>query len=447
MGLVWWVGCRVSDEQLITSAVQRFLKLGGLIGRVGVSVVGEQVLDLARSGPVRQVRKTENLVRNASRIVATLGELKGAAMKVGQMLSLHETLLPPEVAEVLRALQKEAPAVPAEVMRFEIEGALDDYDRLFESLDLDAFAAASIGQVHRGVLRDGRQVAVKIQYPLIDEIVKADLKNLKTLLGALFSLIMDMDFEPFWGEVRDRLLEELDYTHEAANIRRMAELHAAVPEVVIPEVVEEASTRNVLTMEYLPGIPPEEACSDAYDAELRSRWGIVLFEFQLRGLLEHGVLHADPNLANFAFLEDGRVIVYDFGCVKDVPQRLAAGYARLLMAAAEGATSAIPEILFAMGISREGDSPLRTELFEPYVELLAPILRAAPPYTFGGDPQLYRRIFDLGLSSFAESRGWRVPKDVIFIDRSLAGHFGNLCRLEATGPWRDLVLRYAAGRG
>jgi predicted unusual protein kinase regulating ubiquinone biosynthesis (AarF/ABC1/UbiB family) len=171
----------MSDKEMITSALHRFVKLGGLAGRVGASVVGNQVMDLARSEPSRQLQKTENLVRNAIRIVETLGELKGAAMKIGQMLSLHEEMLPPEVAEVLRSLQKEAPRVPSEVMEYEIKGALEDYDELFESLDFEAFAAASIGQVHRGVLRDGRKVAVKIQYPLIDEIVKADLKNLKTV--------------------------------------------------------------------------------------------------------------------------------------------------------------------------------------------------------------------------------------------------------------------------
>ncbi|MCK5376040.1 MAG: AarF/ABC1/UbiB kinase family protein, partial [Acidobacteria bacterium] len=240
-----------SDNEMITSALRRFVKLGGLAGRVGASVVGNQVLDVARSGPAKQIKKTENLVRNAMRIVETLGEMKGAAMKVGQMLSLHEGMLPPEVAEILRGLQKEAPRVPAEVMRYEIEGALENYDELFESLDLEAFAAASIGQVHRGQLRDGREVAVKIQYPLIDEIVKADLKNLKTLLRALLALVTEVEFEPVWAELRDRLLEELDYTHEAENIRRMTELHQDVPEIVIPKVVDEATTRNVLTMEYV----------------------------------------------------------------------------------------------------------------------------------------------------------------------------------------------------
>ncbi len=241
----------MADNELISSALGRFLKLGGLAGRVGVSVVGSQVLELARSGPSRQLQRTENLVRNAARIVETLGELKGAAMKLGQMLSLHEGMMPPEVAEVLRGLQRSAPKVPAEVMELEIRGALENYEELFAELDLEAFAAASIGQVHRGRLRDGREVAVKIQYPLIEEIVTADLKNLKTLVRTLLALISDIDFEPIWRELRDRLMEELDYRHEAANIRRMAELHRGVPEIVIPGVVDEATTRTVLTLEYV----------------------------------------------------------------------------------------------------------------------------------------------------------------------------------------------------
>jgi len=433
----------MSEDRLVTSAFRRFVKLGGLAGRVGASVLGNQIADFARSGPDRQIRKTENLVRNATRIVETLGELKGAAMKVGQMLSLHDSLMPPEVAEVLRALQKEAPSVPAEVMEFEIRGALEDFDEIFESLDFEAFAAASIGQVHLGELRDGRQVAVKIQYPLIDEIVKADLKNLKNLLQALFNLVMEMDFEPFWVEMRDRLLEELDYLHEADNIRRMAELHAGVADIVIPRVVAEATARNVLTMEYTDGIPPADACSDRYSAELRSRWGAVLMEFQLRGLLEHRFLHADPNLANFAFLDDGRVVVYDFGCIKVVPPELALIYARLLLAVMHGETERIPGIVAGMGATREDGTPLPTELFRPFVEVLSPIVRAEPPYVFGEDDELYSQLFELGMGSWSHSRGVRFPEGVVFIDRSLAGHFGNLCRLKASGPWRDLVEGYA----
>jgi predicted unusual protein kinase regulating ubiquinone biosynthesis (AarF/ABC1/UbiB family) len=429
---------------MITSAARRFLKLGGLAGRVGASVVGHQAIDLVRSGPTKKIRQTENLVKNALRVVETLGELKGAAMKIGQMLSLHEGMLPPEVAEVLRSLQKEAPRVPAEVMEFEVRGALPSFDELFETFDFEAFAAASIGQVHRGQLRDGREVAVKVQYPLIDEIVKADLKNLKTLMKRLFALFTDADFEPLWGELRDGLLAEIDYLHEAENIRRMIELHADVPEIIIPRVIDEATARNVLTMEYVEGIPPTMACSEAYPAELRDQWGVVLFEFQMRGVIEHRLVHADPNMANFAFHDDGRVVVYDFGCVKEVPAELARAYADAFTAVIAGRVSDLPAIFAGIGLSMQDGSPIDVRLIEPYIELIGEVFRAGPPYTFGEDnDELYREIFRLGMDDWPEKKDMAFPEDVIFINRSLSGHFGNLSRLRATGPWRELILKYA----
>ncbi len=426
-----------------SSALGRFVKLGGLAGRVGASVLGNQVLDLARSGPTKQIRKTENLVRNATRIAETLGELKGAAMKVGQMLSLHEGILPPEVAAVLRSLQKEAPKVPAEVMEYEIRGSLDNFDDLFEALDFEAFAAASIGQVHLGRLRDGRQVAVKIQYPLIEQIVKADLDNLKRVIQTAIRLVFEADVDVIWEEVRDRLLEELDYTHEARNMHRMAALHAEIPEIVIPAVVDEATTRNILTMELVDGETADAACSGRHNQQLRDRWGVVLVEFVLRGLLEHRLLHADPNLANFAFLEDGRVVVYDFGCVKEIPPSLAAGYADLLIAVTHQRNGDVPKILKRIGVSTTDGSQLSREITDPYAEMFGPIARIDPPYSFGEDDGLYRQLMEHGMNNWSKATDIQFPQDAIFVNRTLGGHFGNLSKLRAAGPWRTLILRYA----
>jgi predicted unusual protein kinase regulating ubiquinone biosynthesis (AarF/ABC1/UbiB family) len=438
----------MSDEAPITSPLRRFIKLGGLVGRVGASVATSRALDFARSDPVKQLRTTENLVKNAVRIVETLGELKGAAMKVGQMLSLHEGLLPAEVAEVLRALQREAPRVPAEVMRFEVEGSLGGkIDELFESFDEEAFAAASIGQVHRARLTDGRRVAVKIQYPAIDQIIKADLGNLRRLFRAIFSMLVDGDFEPIWIEVRDRLLEELDYRNEAENMRRMAELHRDVPEIVVPGVIEERSSDRVLTMEFLDGIGPDDACSDRYSQAQKDLWGTRLFEFQMRGLFAHRFLHADPNLANFAFLEDGRIVVYDFGCVKAVPDAVRTGLAELFLVVREGRGEEVPRVLLEMGVYKEGEPrrPLPQELTSPYVEIFEEILREHPPYRFGEDPEFYDKLIELGLANWSSAMDIAFPEDIIFIDRSLSGHFGNLARLHAAGPWGEIVHRYASG--
>jgi len=420
------------------------MKLGGLAGRVGASVLGGRASELVRSGPQKEIKRAENLVRNAVRVVETLGEMKGAAMKVGQMLSLQVGMLPPEVAKVLRALQQQAPRVPSEVMRYEVEGSLGaPIDELFAEFEEEAFAAASIGQVHRGRMHDGRRVAIKIQYPLIREVVQADLKNLKTLMKSLFSMVFDADFEPLWKEMHDVLLEELDYEHEAANMTRMRDLHADVPEIVIPRVIEELSSERVLTMEYLEGISAEEACSSAFSQAARDRWGVVLFALEMRGLFEHRLMHADPNLANFSFLEDGRIIVYDFGCLKKVPARVAVGYARLFLSILEDRRVEVPDVLAAIGLVKANGDPIDQALIGPYIDLFAEILREDPPYVFGEDEDLYQKIMDLGMANWTHASDLRFPEDIIFIDRALAGHFGNLINLRASGSWRKLIERYA----
>jgi predicted unusual protein kinase regulating ubiquinone biosynthesis (AarF/ABC1/UbiB family) len=409
--------------------------LGGLVGRVGGSLVGERLAGLTRSQARRRVKRSETLVRNALRIATTLGELKGAAMKVGQMLSLHERLLPAEAAAILASLQQRAPSIPFETMQHQLRGELPDYDRLFRSLDPEPYAAASIGQVHVGVLRDGRRVAVKIQYPEIDRIVRADLRNLRHVLQALFGLVSGVDFRPIWRELRARLLEELDYLNEAANMKRMTALHWNVPEIIVPGVVDEATTRRVLTMELTRGIPPERAATERYSRRLRDRWGRALFEFQFRGLFEHRFLHADPNIANFAFRRDGRLIVYDYGCMKEIPAWLAEGYAELIRAALAGDREGIPEALRRMHVHLGRGIPLPRSLTDPYLELFSEILRAYPPYTFGGDPGFYQRAFQLGLTHLPEGRRIRFPEGVVYVDRCLVGHFGNLAR-------REILARY-----
>ena len=432
----------MSRDDLITSALGRFVKVGGLVGRVGVSVLSDQAVGLLRDGPTKQLKKVENMVRNAARIAETLGEMKGAAMKVGQMLSLHEGLLPPEVSAVLSVLHKEAPSVSFDVMEQVLHRELDNFDELFESIETEAFAAASIGQVHRGVLRDGREVAVKIQYPDIDRMVSADLNNLKALFGGLFGLFTDIDFDPIWEELRERLFEELDYLKEADNIRRAAALQADCGEILVPEVVQEATARRVLTMEFLDGIPPSEATSESYPQGLKDQWAVTLFEFTMRGLLEQRFLHADPNFANFAFREDGRVVVYDYGCMKEIPANLAAGYGKLMNAVVHNRKAAIPEVLRDMGVYKEGGIPFPRSMTDPYVDLLQDIVRASPPYTFGDDSSIYETLYDLGMANWQNATDVRFPRDMVFIDRTLVGLFANLGNLRATGPWRDILLRY-----
>jgi len=422
-----------------SSPIGRLLRLGSLVGRVGASVAVEQLLSLVRSGPSRQLHQVANLVLNAERIVRDLGELKGAAMKVGQMLSLQDTLLPPEVTGVLRSLQQQAPPIPFDLVKRQLDAELPGWRKTIKGLEPKAIAAASIGQVHRGVLFDGRRVAVKIQYPGIADIIEADLVNLRRLLKSLFALFTDADFAPVWGEVRDRLREELDYVNEAENLRRMAGLWAGSDQVVIPAVIDAASSRCVLTMEYVSGYTPDEACDDARPQLLRDRWGAVLFDFLLRGLFEHHMIHADPNLANFSFLADGRVVVYDYGCVKSVPRHIVKGYRELVRAALAARLGEVPALLAAMGVSTASGDPVSAALVAPALDFARKMLDDERPYRFGYDDQLFRQLFDMHVSRFDEMKDIRFPHHIIFINRTAVGHFGNLSRLRAAAPWRQML--------
>ena len=427
------------SQDLTTSTFGRLLRLGGLATRVGASLATEQAVGFWLADPVARVRRTENQVRNALRATEALGELKGAAMKVGQMLSVHEGLLPPEVCAVLQSLQRGAPPVPFARMRAVIEREVPGGLSRFRELHPEPLAAASIGQVYRGRLADGRPVAVKVQYPDIDRVVAADLKTLKKLFGSLLELVSAIDFEPLWVELRERLLEELDYRQEAENIARMRALYADDPEVLVPAVLPEASGQRVLTLEYVPGIGPEEACSDAWPAELRDRWGAALLRFVVRGLLQHRFLHADPNFGNFAFREDGRLVVYDHGCVKRVPEATAAGCARTLEACLDQELAALPDRLHALGVyDRRRGAAVPRSVIDP---LGREVLRMVgpEPYRFSREAGLYDILLDRNGRYLAELARLELPPDLVFVNRTLSGVFGNLCRLGAGGRWRDVL--------
>jgi hypothetical protein len=195
-------------------------------------------------------------------------------------------------------------------------------------------------------------------------------------------------------------------------------------------------------MEYEEGLSPDEACSAATPQELKDRWGVVLFDFLLRGLLEHRLLHADPNLANFAFRKDGRVVVYDHGCLKEVPLRLARGYRDLCRAALDGKVDEVPALLKKMGMHRLDGRPLEESLVEPWAALVLELLRPAPPYRFGVDDKVATRLFGAARTALSEAGDVRFPPDIVFVNRTVGGHFGNLGRLRAEGPWRERLQAF-----
>ena len=382
------------------------------------------------------------MLRNAARVTETLGKLKGLPMKLGQMISLHEGLLPPEVVQVLSALQAKAPSVPFETLREHMRAEIGDNFDLIEHLDPEPYASASIGQVHRARLKDGRDVVLKSQYPGIDKVIEADMKNLRGLLTSLFSMFTKANLEPVWEELHTILLQELDYELEARHIARMRENFADESSLVLPVVIPELTSRRVICMEFLAGISPEDACSEEYPAELRNKWGLALAELTLQSFLKHRFLHADPNFANFAFTADGRVIMYDFGCIKEIPEQVAEGYGMAARSLVAGDFNGIGEHLRRMGIRRLNGDALPEHILQDYGRVLAEPFRESPPYTFGEDADLYERLMELGRLHWMEGMDMEIPRHVIFIDRTINGHLGNLCKLRSTGPWRDILLRH-----
>ncbi len=430
----------MGSDDLITGTVSRLLSLGGLVGRVGLSLAGNAVAGAFREAESRTRATTEAVVRNAARALETLGTLKGVPMKLGQMLSLHEGLLPPEAAAILRGLQREAPPVPFETIRQAVHAELGSRADAIEVLEGEVYAAASIGQVHRGRLRGGQEVVFKVQYPGIDRVIEADLRNLRGVLKLLFASFSGADFDQIWSEVEARLFEELDYEQEARNIERMAELQRDNDMLVLPCVVPECSGRTVLCMTLVEGLSGQEA-AQASQAE-RNAWALTLFQTALDGLFRTRFLHADPNLANFAFLPGGRIIMYDLGCVKEIPEDHARGLAALARAVLDERDDEISPLLERIGVRQKANGGgLPRELIAEYAALFRKPFRAQPPYRFGGEHDFYAEVIELGKRWWTQGLGMEFPKDVVFIDRTLNGHFGNLVRLRAEGPWRELLQR------
>lgn len=429
-------------KKMIRSATSRMFRIGGLAGRVGMSMAGNAVAGLFRDMESATEIRADLMLKNAMRVKDLLGQLKGVPMKIGQMVSLHERLFPPEVARVLQTLQQNAPSVPFADLVDLIRDELGSNFGQIRHIDEEPLAAASIGQVHRAVLKDGREIALKIQYPGIDEVIRADLKNLKGLLKLVFSMFSRMDMEPVWQELNARLLEELDYTKEAAHMKRMAKLFADDATVRVPQVIDDLSSRHVLGMELVTGISPDAAAADTVDQDLKNAWGKAIFRLILNGLFTYRFLHADPNMANFAFCETGGIIVYDFGCMKEIPEALAKGYARLIHAVLDHDYPNIPKILKDMGVHRADGSPLPWKMIADFADLFQKILEPGKSYTFDKEGDMYEKIFALGQQYLPESMNMVFPRDIVFIDRTFSGHFGNLCRLNASADWRAILTAH-----
>src|SRR5579871_788315 len=314
----------MADSKIPRSRVRRTAKIGGLAAGQAIRQAGTLAANVTRSPEARDAALERRHIEAAEQIVAALGTMKGAAMKVGQVLSFLDVgLIPPEHRDEfqrkLAALRDAAPTVTFKEMRKVIEAELDDpLDELFSEFDEDPIAAASIGQVYRARLADdGREVAVKVQYPGVAQAVRADLQNLGMILRIVKRIAPGLDPKTIGDEIRHRIEEELDYELEAQNQRTLARIFRGHPFIVVPEVITSLSRERVMVSEYVHGTGFEEL--KGYPQEDRDRIGEILFRFYFGCLYRHHQFSGDPHPGNSMLLEDGRMAFLDFGLFKRMP--------------------------------------------------------------------------------------------------------------------------------
>jgi predicted unusual protein kinase regulating ubiquinone biosynthesis (AarF/ABC1/UbiB family) len=303
--------------------VRRTAKIGGLAAGQAIRQAGTRAANVTRREDAKQAALERRHIEAAEQIVAALGTMKGAAMKVGQVMSFLDVGVVPEsyreeFQRKLGALRDAAPTVSFKDMRKVIEQELEErLEDLFDDFDEEPIAAASIGQVYRAVLPGGRQVAVKVQYPGVAAAVRADLQNLGLILRLAKRIAPGIDPQAIGNEVRNRIEEELDYELEAQNQRTLARIFRGHPFIVIPDVVTSLSRERVLVSEFVEGTGFEEL--KRYPQEKRDRIGEIIFRFYFGCLYRHHQFSGDPHPGNSMLLADGRMAFLDFGLFKRMP--------------------------------------------------------------------------------------------------------------------------------
>jgi predicted unusual protein kinase regulating ubiquinone biosynthesis (AarF/ABC1/UbiB family) len=309
------------NEKIPTSRVRRTATVASLAASEAVKQFGTRAANVARDESAAEEAMSRRQLETAKQIVAVLGTMKGAAMKLGQVMSFLDVGLVPEehreeFQRELAKLRDAAPTVSFKQMRKVIEEDLEEpLESVFSSFREEPVAAASIGQVYRATLReDGREVAVKVQYPGVAGAVRADMQNLDMIMRLLKRMTPGLDVKAVAEEIKDRIVEELDYELEAQNQRSLSRIFAGHPFIVVPKVVSELSRERVLVSEFIEGTGFEQL--RARPQAERDRLGEIVFRFFLGCLYRHRQFSGDPHPGNFLLMADGRVAFLDFGLFK-----------------------------------------------------------------------------------------------------------------------------------
>jgi predicted unusual protein kinase regulating ubiquinone biosynthesis (AarF/ABC1/UbiB family) len=413
----------------------------------GAAALGVEGLVRRAAGQDPDAVRARLRERNAARTRRVLGDLKGGALKAGQLLSTVEALFPqdPEATwrETLGTLQDSNEPLPfAEVEPVLREELGPQWRGLFLRFDESATAAASIGQVHRAVWADGRPVAVKVQYPGVREALVADIRALSVMSRGAALVARGLALPPLVRELRDRLTEELDYLHEARAQERFAEGFAGDPGIVVPRVLRAAS--RVLVMEWVDGAPLSAVARTGSPSE-RDRMAGLYQRFLVSGPARAGLLHTDPHPGNFLAQPDGRLAVLDFGSTLELPGGMPPTFGRLISALLARDADQVLTRLREEGFVR----PDVDVEVDKLIDYMAPFSEPArhEEFTFTRDwlRGEFGRVNDPRNPDFGVALKLDLPAEHLFTHRVWLGMVGVLCQLEATVPVRPVLREHLPG--
>jgi len=417
-----------------SSPSRRFMKLAGMTASIATKTMTNSIRNLTADEDQKQQSRSKLFQDIGLQIADTLGEMKGAVMKVGQIASQYKDIFPPEVAKAIAKLQRQAPAMPFAEIKQQVERELGKpIDQIFKSFEEQPFAAASIGQVHRATLPNGEQVVVKVQYPGVDQACESDLKQVRLALRLMGVLKIDKKLQDrLFHEIQESLHEELNYEIEAQHLAVFRTFHQALDQkIIIPQVYPDYSSRRILTLSLELGDSIETASQ--WDLELRNQLGRRLIEALGQQIFFLKRFHCDPHPGNFAFRKDGSVVMYDFGGVKTLSTTLLAHFKTLIQAGRQGDIQTIEDHLTALDALAEKNK-FPTELYQAWLEVF---LRPLTSYYDFAENSSHHDGMRLMKKSLKYWDVFKPSPDTLMVNRTISGHYWNLIHLKVHDDLSD----------
>ena len=422
----------------------------GVFGRLAGGVAGGMIAEGARrlaAGERPHLRDLLLTPGNALKLADRLSHLRGAAMKLGQMISMDAgDILPAELSTILAGLRDNAHHMPpAQLQAVLAQQWGSDWRRRFQSFDATPIAAASIGQVHRAMTHDGHDLAIKVQYPGIAESIDADVDNVATLLRISGVLPTGLNLSPMLVAAKHQLHEEADYIREGAQMARFGALLAGSPDFVVPTLYPALTTSRVLAMSFIAGDRIETL--EAAPQDIRDRVMQALIGLVLRELFDFGLMQTDPNFANYRYQRDnGRLVLLDFGAVRPVAPATVRSYRTLLSAGLGGDRDAVREAAVAAGFLGSAAVKRHCAPVDRMIDIIVGELSRPGPFDFG-DRAFVATLREEGTMIAADRATWHVPPvDILFAQRKISGTALLATRLTARVEVHGMIAKYMSGR-